>query len=499
MALIDSLARGWPHNRCSQAQDFAQRWAEKFRTVIEIKQAGDNSLRFVSNHGEVRLRGMTEVNCLLLGGGGGTVAETLRDFKQRFLDSSGAPFVLAASDEAFALAEEIIPRGRRLLLSAAQLETALKAAEPETHLKLWLREQVSLRRLIPYNHLLSVEGGMFFGRRNELDKLRDEGDVSFAVAGPGRIGKTSLVKQHKRELTEDRGPQSSRSFYVDFYHCAKDPRSVVRFLAMHIDSSKRSSEVTVERMRDYLSYLRYKLGGSLNLLLDEVDEVCQGEAFNAVCEAAKEENCRLVICGKGELLGMMLNSTSPLKHRLRLIRLNPLDEASARDLLLGPLADLGFTIDDAERLVEQIYRLTGWMPHLMQFFARKLVDLAIEEKTITISPAQVEALKWDYETAQFFISPLNDLKNERARLVAFLLLKERRQEITPAFVRRLAARWGVFLNEMEALSVCNELVINNVLAWNKGSFQIANEALAEFARRLGILDSSLEKARRSLA
>src|SRR5262245_12689816 len=136
----------------------------------------------------------------------------------------------------------------------------------------------------------------------------------------------------------------------------------------------------------------------------------------------------------------------------------------------------------------------------MQFFAKRLVELAIEEERNDISAAQVEMLKWDYDTAFFFLSPLDSryLENPEVRLIAFLLIKEHPVEITPAKVCSLARRWNLVFDEIHALKLCNELVIHNVLVWNRGGFQIANEALVDYARHFGLLNGAIETARRAL-
>ncbi|MBI1766713.1 MAG: hypothetical protein HYR56_35350 [Acidobacteria bacterium] len=500
MTLVENLARGWTQTHDEQALGFIQRWKEKFQTDTQVKQRGDNCLRFLADLSSIRLHGMGEVQCVLLGGEGPGLTEALRDFKQRLGEAGGVPFVLATSHSAYTQAYEALPFGRFLILSPPQLEQLLATPEPLRYLKLWLREQISLRRLVPFNHLLSVEGGMFFGRRNELDKLYNESDLSFAVAGPGRIGKTSLIKQFQRKLVHDRDPQALRTFYVDFYQCSKEPNTIAQLLAMKLEASRRSLELSYTKLPDFLQYLKTKLGGTIHLLLDEVDNVCQGEVFDLLGEAAKLGYCRLILIGRGGLLRMMLYSDSQLNQRLQLLQLNPLDEPAARNLLLDPLADLGFKVDDPERLSAQVLRLTGRLPNQIQFFARKLAELAIDEQSDTISLAQVERLKWDFETTQFFISPLQGeyLEDAEVRLIALLLLKEQLKEITPGPICALALRWGLPIDEMHALRICNELVIHNVLVWNKGRFCLANEALAEYAERLGILDSALETARRSV-
>jgi hypothetical protein len=500
MALIEALAKGWLAKYDAQANEFVHRWSDKLQTSAEVKSRANSSLRFTCDLSSIRLHGMTEVQCMLLGGEDASTVQAAREFKQRIGDSGGLPFVLAASQYAWERARENLPPGAYLLISPTELEELLKEQKPVAHLKELLRKQIPLRRLVPYNHLLSVEGGMFFGRRSESDKLYYENDVSFAIAGPGRIGKTSLVKQYLRRLIRLRDPQKPRTFLIDCYNCPKDPNIVARFLAMKMDASRRSYDVTANKLLDFLQYQRFQHGGPLNLLLDEVDNVCQSEAFSVLGEAAKLGHCRLILIGKGELLNAMLHNETQLKQRLQLLRLSPLDETDARSLLLEPLTDLGFRIEDPDKLVERIFRLTGRLPHLMQFFAKRLTEVAIDEERSEISAAQVEMLKWDFETAHFFLSPLEDkyLEDPEVRLIAFLLLKERPVDITPANVRSLARCWNLVFDEVHALKLCNELVIHNVLIWNRGAFQIANEALVDYARHFGILNGAIESAHRAL-
>lgn len=498
-ALIENLAKGWLASHGAHASEFVHRWGDKFQTGVEVKQQGTNFLRFTCDLSGIRLHGMTDVHCLLVGGEDAATLQALRELRQHTGDSGGLPFVLAASRYACEQARAMLSPGRHLLMSPEVLERLGNEQKPAAFLKELLRAQIPLQRLIPYSHLLSVEGGMFFGRRSESDKLYYESDVSFAVAGPGRIGKTSLVKQYLRRLTRDRDPQKTRTFYVDFYSCPKDPNSVARFLAMKLDASRRSHEVSAGKLLDFLQYQRFQHGGPLNLLLDEVDGVCRSEAFSTLGEAAKLGHCRLVLIGKGELLDLMLYRETQLKQRLQLLRLNPLDESDARDLLLEPLTDLGFRIEAPDKLVDRVFSLTGRLPHLMQFFARRLAELAIEEKRNEISAAQAETLKWDYETALFFLSPLDEkvFGNPEARSLAYLLLKEPPAGINPAQVCSLLRRRDPAINELQALKLCNELVIQNILVWDRGGFQIANEALVEYARHFGLLDGAPDAARRA--
>jgi hypothetical protein len=220
-------------------------------------------------------------------------------------------------------------------------------------------------------------------------------------------------------------------------------------------------------------------------MFDEVDEVCQGTTFELVGDAARRGYCRLILCGRGRLLQMMLSPSSPLACRLALLRPGPLEVDAARDLLVEPLDNLGISILDSDRVVEEIFRWTGRLPHLLQFYGKKLAELAEEEGSI--SQNEVAALHWDFDTAQYFTSPLSDLPDSQTRLLALALLKESEHQVTIPQVRRLQAEIGLQLSHERTVEILNSLVVCNILSWDKGSYTIVNKALPLYAEKLGYL------------
>jgi hypothetical protein len=340
---------------------------------------------------------------------------------------------------------------------------------------------------------------MFFGRNDELNRLRNENATSFAVTGPGRIGKTSLITQYIETMIRQKDRRSRARFFISFYDCEDTtPEGIARFMAMSIHPSKRSHNIPASNIVKMLRRTRGLLGVPLELLLDEVDSVCRSEAFQYLGAAARLGLCRLILCGKGVLLKSVLDNHSLLECRLDVLKLEPLQEKPAQNLLLHPLKDLGFELIDQDKVVEEILRLTGRLPHLIQFCGKKLAEFSIVEKSDKISLEQVGKLKNDFITAQYFIKPLDDLDNPLARLIGLLLLKKKCKNMSVATVQALASAEHHNLQHKEALDLCNDLVINNVLAWDDGSFELSNEGLYYYALKLGYLDSALEDARNAL-
>ena len=96
----------------------------------------------------------------------------------------------------------------------------------------------------------------------------------------------------------------------------------------------------------------------MELLLDEVDGVCQSKAFEELAEAVRLGYCRVLLCGKGTLYHTMRQQETQFSKRLQLIRPEPLDPDSAARLLLEPLAELGFKPENPAVVREQVFVLT---------------------------------------------------------------------------------------------------------------------------------------------
>ena len=492
-SLFRKLVEGWDsqHHRVTQA--FLQIWRKRF-SYVELKEIDRCILYFVTDLPGIHLLGTDDVHVLLLAGSFDD-AEMLKAWKRK----TGAPrrllLLLALSDQSLSIAREIFASGRALVLSLSETRYLLESSEPGQELKEMLRQRLPIRSLIPYNYLRPAHGQLFFGRQQELDRLLHEDDVSFAIAGPGRIGKTSLIHEYQRILRRRRDPRALRLFEIDFYACNNtSSQEVARFFAMKIDPSSRSHRMTCEGLIDFLRYQQHGLGGALELVFDEVDEVCSGLAFDVIGAAAKQGLCRLIVCGRGQLFKMLLSRSSPLACRLELLRPGPLEEEEAKALLFLPLRDLGIEMDRPEEVAAKVFKLTGLLPHHLQFFGKKIAEFAVEKPAAPLTLEMIEALSWDMDAAHFVTSPLRDLDTPGTRPLALALLKENPPVITVATARGVASKWGLQFSHDQMTDLLNDLVINSVLSWRKGILSISSEALPIYAARLGYLDTGLAEA-----
>lgn len=495
--LIDKLAIGWSMGHPGLALELVQRWGAHFMTSADIKEVKENSIYFTVNLENIHLRTMEEVRCLLISGEADGF-QTLQSFWNKNSSPHHLPFILALSDSTYITAKKHFANERCLVLSASEVKQLLRTPDSRCRLKQLLLREIPRRTLIPYNILLPADGVTFFGRENELNRLAEEDFISFAIAGPGRIGKTSLVKRYRKIRLQKHNALAQNLIYISFYQSETTADGAARFLAMEIENSRRSNRITPGGLVNFLKYRKKIYGGPLDLILDEVDEVCHSNTFKFLGEAARLGFCRLILCGRGKLLKRMLSGDSPIGGRLDLIQLEPLSDEAARALILRPLSDLGFKFAEPESLVDMILDLSGRLPHHIQIFGIKLAELAISEGTDTVSMELGERLKGDLMVAQFFIKTLEDIDEPKTKLVALALLEYDNPNITIPFVQKVAKQEGLILNSKQINDICVDLTINNMLTWEKGAYRIANGGLSLFTKQTGYLNSALIEARQSV-
>jgi GTPase SAR1 family protein len=406
--------------------------------------------------------------------------------------------ILALSQDAFRRADAAFPaRHGCMVIPPEHVAGAFLAPEPLHFLITVVRKRLSKLRLNPFDILTAPDSNMFFGRQIELEILTQSESTSYAMAGPGRIGKTSLIQQFARNLRRDDRARHRRTVIVDFMNCDNlSAEGICQFLAISINDGRRARELKPAKIEGFLRKEAGIRGGPLELLLDEVDRVCTSETFRYLAEATRNKYCRIVLCGKGELYEQMNDLESVLRRRLRSFRLPPLSEEEAQNLFTEPLRDLGFELSEPKRLIEEVLKDTGRFANLIQFYGGGLVEQAVAQGTDKITMELLETIREDYETAQMFADPLLRLKNVTCEWIALALLHQQQTTFTEQDVRHVARREGLPLDEKEISRICRELYINNILLWDHDHYHIVNRALSRYARKLGYFAPRLAELRK---
>src|SRR5205823_12806949 len=110
------------------------------------------------------------------------------------------------------------------------------------------------RSLIPFDVTHPASPNMFFGRRDLLERFRDEDTTSFAIAGPGRIGKSSLLHQFRYELQKVSDERLHRLTMIDcFSYGTLDGDQLAQRFALDISAKSEANRVN---QRTFLRFLK---------------------------------------------------------------------------------------------------------------------------------------------------------------------------------------------------------------------------------------------------
>jgi hypothetical protein len=494
--LLNRLAPGWQASSADVARDFVSRWSARLQCNSQIQDAGDSFLSFVADLGAIRFTGMQEANCLLVSGTPDAAREAAQYFWRRISSPGRAILIVAASRAAEVAISEALPKDRQAILGPEAVVSLLESDSPLNHLKRVICSQVARRRLIPFDTEHPVEGPMFCGRTRMLNRLLEEEDVNFAVAGPGRIGKTSLLRRFLYTVLRSGDRSWASRFYIDLMPCHDHTvDGLARFIALKIEASSKVSHLTCDRLEPFLTFQRSHHGRPIDLILDETDEFLHLETFQVLGNAARKGLCRIVLAGRGNLLRTVLNEHSRLCNRIELLRLDPLSETEAEALLVRPLEDMGFRFAQKCQVLNRIFGLTGRLPQYIQFYGRRICELMIDEGSDTVCPALVARVRDEFETLQLFSGPIFEVKAPRVRYAALALLGIGHRALTMPQIQGVLHNQGLIAPLDEVWEIANELVIQNVLAWNQGRFQIANESLPHYVHTSDFLSSAMRELR----
>ena len=118
-----------------------------------------------------------------------------------------------------------------------------------------------------------------------------------------------------------------------------------------------------------------------------------------------------------------------------------------------------------------------------------LVESALRRSKEAITVESVEEIRVDFQSRFFSSIPLDDLQDDKTRLIALLLLREGTQlspQITIAYTQLLANSNGLNLTASQVLEILDDLWICNLItqAKDRTTFEIANPHLVEFVRRM---------------
>ena len=384
---------------------------------------------------------------------------------------------------------------RAVIFQHEDLARVLESDHPLEEVKGAYRKQIARHLLIPFDTERPAEGGMFTGRSRYLQTLKNM-HSSVALAGPSKLGKTSLLRRYRDDMVRAGDPAMHATFYVSLYNLPdRSDNGIARKVAMRVDGKKSSNDITCERLEQFFRFWKEHFGRPVDLLLDEVDEVLAFKFFDTVEHISREGYCRIVLAGKSNLLREMLNPTRALAERMDLLRLEPLSTTETESLFLQPLRDLGFRVSQEEEMLRAVEDLSGQMPHWVQFYGKAVAQLGCDRELEEITPKLLQDVRDSFEVHTRCVSAILDLADAKVQQAAQLLLTLPRRPMAIPEIQGVFKDHQIAAEYKDTYAICNDLVLANILSWQQGRVEIANGSLMYHARLSGLVkdDPRLKK------
>lgn len=411
-ASLRALSKGFgasdnsPHVEC-----VLQQWFDRIGPLTEDATRGVQTIRFRSEV-PLRVRGMGAVPVLVLGEDSGPARAEVSKLVRETAPGAVVGIILCLTDSAFRYLRwtAALPPGRCLILSRDDVQHVLSDSNAIGRLRRLLLKQIPYRRLIPFSTSEPAEGAIFVGRARELQMLIEE-NQDFALCGPGGIGKTSVIRQMQWTVWCDRHPRHGRIVEVSLISCEGNLDAAAREIASRISPTKFAHELEYTGLEAFFRRIKSQdvrfSNGPIDLVLDEVDSVLSTDRrmripsakygalkvsgtyvrypFLRILRHARHQGLiRLTLSGRTETEELLSDPENPFvvdsarglqsASRIKLLKIEPLPQSEAEELLLKPLQDLGYPVDqERENLLEKLRECRG-IPFDIQDLGLDLVN-----------------------------------------------------------------------------------------------------------------------------
>ena len=358
----------------------------------------------------------------------------------------------------------------------------------------------------------SVRPEMFFGRANMVDDLQNPMG-SCLVYGGRQLGKSALLRHAKRGFESKSAEYHAWVVDISLLGQRRDTAESLWFrirdaliekkLIKQSETSDDPNRIAL-RIREYLAKDATR---RLLFLFDEADNfldadagVEQGVRFPVVTQLRAlmvdtEHRFKVVFAGLHSVSRFKDIPNQPLAHYKAPICVGPLEARAAQELIMRPLAALGFEFQSDQRSglstqtpsgVLRILSYTNSHPGLIQIFCEKLLDQLMKRVTNGKLP---------YHITQRDIEDIYRLADMRERI------RERFDWTLALDPRYKAIAWSLIIEQLSARQNFARAFSSQEIAaiaasyWDKAFGDIKEEELAgllEEMKGMGVLSKDRE-------
>ena len=311
-------------------------------------------------------------------------------------------------------------------------------------------QQLSRLLLVPYQPNDPAVGWRFFGRHRELDRLINA-PTNFFVVGPRRIGKTSLLRETKRQLD-----QRGRKVYMIPCQYLEDPGQVLNEIMRQLDvrtvtQAVRRNQALDEALLPAVLKSVIRRDRQVVLILDELGNAIHKHGqdpwrfIGALREFSQTGNLRVIMSGWQEIFRHQGEFESPFINFAEILTLRGFTDSEIQECLVDPLSLWG-DVRAKRFLLRRVTTDIGRHPHLLQYFGDALFTRLVSGKADGDVDSLVSQLLEDNIVEVFqpavdevFFRSMRNLRLHRYLFLRRCFEAEKRRE--PLYAAELTDQW----------------------------------------------------------
>lgn len=363
-----------------------------------------------------------------------------------------------------------------ITINESEIRKIIFAIRPHDAFRQIILTKFSLQKISPYQ----IAGPVimtFYGRESIIHRITASPEISFAIVGARKIGKSSLLHRIKSYEPPDTD-YVFMNLELDFSQVT-DYSTFLNSLESEVKKAFGKQicfDGNPNKIKEVI--IRFYDEGRRNIvfILDEIDPLIEfdrkhGYKLLTIFRGlAQQGYCQFILAGFKSLHHEKRNIYAPFFNFCEEILLTPLEEEAARDLLLIPMSSIGVQYDNEDD-IDQILEYTGRHPNLIQFFCQSLIEKIEkhekpEHRRIVFKNDIKESMGKEYESyvtdeIYMFFTDLSKLD----RVIVLLMAEESSQETfyTISWTKRKLYDIGITMTVSAIHKKMREMVMRFIL------------------------------------
>jgi Cdc6-like AAA superfamily ATPase len=391
-----------------------------------------------------------------------------------------------------------------VLIGAEEQKNVLHSRRPTGELLDIISAQVPISYLSPYETRAPVTGSRFFGREHEISRILANPDTNHAILGIRRIGKTSLLRETERILSEQES--TARVVYLecsDLLSTDDYIREVVRKLNPR-ELPRLELQKYVFFFPNFLERMSKQFKSKIIFLLDEVDNLVimqrgDWELFRMLRASSNKGACQYIIAGFREAMREQYMLDSPFYNFTQEIRLSEFTRQQARSLIVTPMENLRVRFRNEEEVISRIYEETAGHPNLIQYYCLILLRHLDQTGGREISPdSLIDVYADEGFTSHLLTSFMQNTENREKALIYAIMMSTQnvgKKGFSQEKIDTVLRKGGITLTQKEIDEACNVLTLAGVIHRKGKEFYFTSPVFTKVLQQTYDLDYLYRKVK----